>query len=157
MDRYNDGRDGDLARHELLRRGAVTAGGLAIGSSLGLAPGRGEAMSLAKGEAADTSTLVVAVPEVPTNLDREFSFELQTFDVLQNTIPLLGGIPGAWPYYNSRIVAFSPIVRTSTKPKPCWPRPASPTVSRPRWPTTRRSRSTRRLRCYIRPTWPRSG
>ncbi len=78
MDRDLENSRDVLSRREILRRGALTAGGIAVAGSLGFQP--------AHARAADTSTLVVAVPEVPTNLDREFSFELQTFDVLQNTM-----------------------------------------------------------------------
>lgn len=86
MSGHNDARRGDLSRRELLRRGALTAGGLTVAGSLGMRPTLGQAAGPATGAAADTGTLVVAVPEVPTNLDREFSFELQAFDVLQNTM-----------------------------------------------------------------------
>jgi len=81
-----NGHNGNLSRRELVRRGALTAGGLAVGGALGMRPALSEAMSQTRGNAADTSTLVVAVPEVPTNLDREFTFEFQAFDVLQNTM-----------------------------------------------------------------------
>jgi peptide/nickel transport system substrate-binding protein len=81
-----NGQSGELSRRELVRRGALAAGGLAVGGALGLKPSLSEAMSQSQRSAADSGTLVVAVPEVPTNLDREFSFEFQTFDVLQNTM-----------------------------------------------------------------------
>src|SRR5947209_19720325 len=85
MDRDDDIRH-HLSRREILRRGTLAAGGLAAAGPIAFAPTPTHASSPARGEAADTSTLVVAVPEVPTNLDREFSFEIQAFDVLQNTM-----------------------------------------------------------------------
>jgi peptide/nickel transport system substrate-binding protein len=86
MDTQDGYRSGGLTRRDLLRCGALTVGGLAAGSSLAVRPTPSKAMSVAKDEVADTSTLVLAVPEVPTNLDREFTFEGQAFDVLQNTM-----------------------------------------------------------------------
>jgi len=75
-------RDKGLSRREVLQRGALAASTVAAGGALGLPAIRARAAS----EASDPNTLVVAVPQVPTNLDREFTFEIPAFDILQNTM-----------------------------------------------------------------------
>jgi len=78
----NSNRGKGLSRREVLQRGALAASTVAAGGALGLPAIRARAAS----EASDPTTLVVAVPQVPTNLDREFTFEIPAFDVLQNTM-----------------------------------------------------------------------
>jgi len=85
MTRDRSDRPTDISRAEILRRSALAAGGIAV-ADLGLHAYAVEAMGLAHREAAGSGTLIVAVPEVPTNLDREYTFEIQAFDVLQNTM-----------------------------------------------------------------------
>jgi peptide/nickel transport system substrate-binding protein len=81
MDRDSGDRPDRLSRREFLHRGALAVGGIAAGTSMGRDP--------AIADAAASSTLVVAVAEVPTKLDREYTFEYQAFDVLQNTMEQL--------------------------------------------------------------------